>query len=110
MALSNAQRQARFRERQREEQLRRIGPGDIEAAARLWYEAVHAAWPQPGAPDFDTWKAAQASLPGGGRWADFVPDDPDPSSYAGIAPEHAEFLANVGAVVAAARHPAWNNT
>ena len=110
MALSNAQRQARFRERQREEQLRRIGPDDIEAAARIWYEAVHAAWPKPGALAFDAWKAQQARLPDGGQWADFVPDDSDPASYAGIAPEYAEFLANVGAVVAAARHPPWNST
>lgn len=105
MALTNAQRQARFRERQREEQRQRIGPDDIVEAARLYYEAVHAAWPKPDSPFFEDWMAAQADQPGGGNWADFIPDDPDPASYAGIAPDHADFLARVGAVVSAVRRP-----
>ena len=105
MALSNAQRQARFRKRQREEQQQRLAPDDIVEAARIYYDAVHAAWPKSGAPDFDSWRAEQGAQPGGGRWADFVPDDADPASYAGIAPEHADFLARVGALVAAVRRP-----
>lgn len=105
MVLSNAERQARYRQRIKSQADAGVTPADIRRACRLFYDLA-AAELNEGWPPFDEWEAAQRRKKGGGGWSEMLPDDPDPKAYEGLSDEDAAFLAKVAAVVRATRFPA----
>lgn len=105
MVLSNAERQARYRQRLRSQADAGVTPADIQRACRLSYDLA-AAECDEGWPPFDEWVKAQKRKNGGGYWSAMLPDDPDPKAYGALSDEDAAFLAKVAAVVRATRTPA----
>lgn len=100
MALSNAERQRRFRQRKAQA----VTPDDVVRAARLMYEQFLAENSHEKLPPFDEW-AAGLSGKRAKHWTEFVPDDPTPELYEDFAAEDAALLLRVASVVRAVRKP-----
>jgi len=110
MALSNAERQARLRERKQQKLSECVTPADIDRAIRIFYEGVRQEQGGASFPSWDEWVAdlGKKSVQKAGReWFELVPDRDDPEDYPDCIPlEDRQFLAKVGAVIRAARLPA----
>jgi hypothetical protein len=110
MALSNAERQARFRNRLKAKAQSGVTPEEVREAVRVQYE-LQAAEPTLGLGPFDEWAEKCRSRKGRGQWQTMVPESDDPSDYmedavgAGATPEQAALLARVGAVWLAMTKP-----
>ena len=103
MALSNAERQARYQERLKRRMAECVTPDDVRDAVRIQSEQFAALPENRLQQSFDEWLAEQRKLKRS-KWRYFVPDDPDPENYEGTETERA-LLAKVGAVMLAATIP-----
>ncbi|KKW92940.1 hypothetical protein [Sphingobium chungbukense] len=110
MALSNAERQARLRERKQQKLSECVTPADIDRAVQILYEGVRQEQGDLSLPLWDDWVSSlgkKQPSKSGREWGEFVPDRDDPEEYPDCIPlEDRQFLAKVGAVIRAARWPA----
>ena len=110
MALSNAERQARLRERQQQKLSECVTPADVERAVQILYEGVRIEQADLDMPSWDDWLSnvnGTTTRKAGAEWSEMVPDTSDPNDYPDCIPlEDRQFLAKVGAVIRAARWPA----
>lgn len=105
MAMTNAERQARYHRRKLERIAECVTPGDVRRAVRLMYDE-HAREPLNGAHSFEEWSAMQAKKRGGGEWMELVPSSASAEAYSDyFSEEDAALLARVGAVYEAMRSP-----
>lgn len=116
MALTNAERQARYQKRLRERAALAsagIAPEDVDRATRLLYEAIRDdEGPGTAMPPWSDWLASLSKVaPAKARsaWEHMVPDRAEPDYYPDrLSPEERQFLARVGAVIDASRRPPKN--
>ncbi|RYM11011.1 hypothetical protein EWH12_09900 [Sphingobium cupriresistens] len=111
MALTNAQRQARLRDRNQKRLSESVTPEDVDRAVKLIYEAFCVEEGEASSlPSWDDWLAdleRRSVAKAGERWREMAPESADPDDYPDhIALEDRQFLAKVGAVMRAARWPA----
>lgn len=104
MALSNAERQARYQQRRKQRVGECVTSDDVVRAVRLLYEK-QARFPENRLPPFEDWLAEQRKKKGGGGWRDMLPDDPDAETYVDFAANDAALLVRVAKVVHAMRFP-----
>jgi hypothetical protein len=108
MALSNAERQARLRERKQQRLNACITAADIDRAVQMLYEACRV--DDPSLPAFDEWLADVEKRTAGRarhQWQELLPHSSDPDDYHDhLSDDDRRFLAKVGAVIKAANWPA----
>lgn len=108
MALSNSEKQARFRQRKQERLNECVTPADIDRAVQMVYEGRR--HDEPENPPFAEWLANLERLPirkAGELWRGLMPDSGDPGQYHDhLSDDDRHFLAKVGAVIAASQFPA----
>jgi hypothetical protein len=102
MALSNAERQARYLDRLRSKAQQGVTPDEIVRAARLVYENQASdrhdiSW--------EDWLALARQKRNRDWWRDILPDDLDPEAYEDFATADAALLLRVAAVVRAVKFP-----
>lgn len=105
MVLSNAERQARFRERLKAKVGAGVTPDDVRRAVRMCFEAWQA---ESGETlSFDDWHAGlKKGEKGNSAWREFAPHSDDPEDYwEHLSAEDRDFLAKVGAVALAVLKP-----
>lgn len=104
MALSNAERQARYQQRRKQRDSECITSDDVVRAVRLIYDE-QARFPENRLPPFEDWLAEQRSKKRGGSWRDMLPDDPDSETYVDFSADEADLLIKVAKVVRAMHFP-----
>lgn len=106
MVLSNAERQARYQQRLKERMQECVTPEDVERAIQLIYELQASYFPETDPqPDFETWKASQATKKRGGNWYEMLPNEIDPEAYSDFAQSDATLLLKVAKVAHAMKYP-----
>ncbi|WP_153017835.1 MULTISPECIES: hypothetical protein [unclassified Sphingobium] len=110
MALSNAERQARLRERKQQKLSECVTPADVDRAVQILYEGFRQEQGDLSLPPWNEWVAGldkKSAQKAGREWFELVPDRDDPEDYPDCIPlEDRQFLAKVGTVIRAARWPA----
>ena len=103
--LTNAERQARFRERIRDKANSGVTAEDVRRAVRICYEAFCADVGQEA--DFEGWLAQVRKRKGTGTaWREFLPHSANPAEYWDhLSADDRAFLAKVGAVSLAVLEP-----
>ena len=104
MALTNAERQARFRARKQKQSGECVTTEEIRRAARLMYDHF-ASLPENRALPWDEYLAECRTRRGRGRWRDLLPDDPDPEVYDEFPPEDAALLVKVATLMRVVNFP-----
>ena len=99
MVLSNAERQARYRERLKALAASGVTPGDINRARRLMYEN-YVSEPINRALPWDDWVASSRKPKNRQYWREMLPDSGDLADWEEFG-EDAGLLAKVGAVIEA---------
>lgn len=94
MALSNAERQARYQARLKQRAKVAITPDDVVEAVRLLYEDFRK---HEDCPPFAEWMAEQATKKRN-NWAGFLPYDTHPDTYEDFSAKDADLLIRVAAV------------
>lgn len=96
MVLSNAERQRRYRDRLKAG----VTPDDIHRARRILYDS-YAIEPLNRWIPFEEWAANCRKPKNRTFWREMLPEGSDPELYEEFAPEDAELLAKVGALIEA---------
>jgi hypothetical protein len=108
MALTDAERQARHRDRKQQRLNECVTRADVDRAVAILYEACR--YDEPTLPPYSEWIAnleRQRPMKAREGWAELVPESGDPDDYHGhLSLEDRQFLARVGAVIRASRWPA----
>ena len=99
MVLSNAERQARYLQRLKEQAASGVTRDDIDRARRLLYD-YHASDPVNRSLPWDDWVAFCSKPKNRQYWREMLPESGDPAEWEEFG-EDAEFLAKVGAVIEA---------
>jgi hypothetical protein len=98
MALSNSERQRRFRERLRARAAAGVTPEMVVRAARVIYREAVVSNQEP--EDWPSFLASCNKKRGGPDWLEYVPDDARPNAYDWIEdPDERDLVRRVAAVV-----------
>lgn len=107
MALSNAERQARLRERKQQRLSICVTPADIDRAVQMLYDACR--YDDPSMPPFSEWLEEverSAKRKAGDLWRHMLPDSAEAEDYhEHLSLEDRQFLAMVGSVIRASKLP-----
>lgn len=108
MALSNAEKQARFRQRKQQRLEECVTPADIRRAAQLLHEGLIADWGEGWESQYPPWSEVLESCrrKRGGNWTQQLPGSADPDAYPdSLSQDDRAFLAKVGGLVDAILNP-----
>lgn len=104
MALSNAERQARYQRRAKQRLTECVTPEDVVQAAKLMYDDF-TKYELGDQPSFDEWRAKQSNKRVAAGWREMLPDTGDIAQYEDFAAKDASLLSRVGAIIAATNRP-----